>query len=175
MKILFEISDELFLSLAERAKKKCLTIEELILASLSESTESTESADQRQDLDDEEIAAKVSQMGAFAYNTFDQDDAPFTVQMLFEEQFGRGVWQLLTDSSRKKIGRRFKTAVDEVLAKPKNSEYEIEMVGKTPANAAQYQVRLQKRNRMVSLTAPEGLLGALAARSSTTKEINSSR
>lgn len=148
MKFLLDIDDELFLSLAERAKKERVTIEELIVARL------TESADQRQDLDDGEIASKVSQMSVFAYNTFDQDDEPFTVQMLFEEQYGKGVWQLLTDSSRKKIGRRFKAAADEVLANPSHLGPDIVMVGKTQANAALYKVRLPTNSRMVEFKVP---------------------
>ena len=156
MKFLLEIEDELFLSLAERAKKQRVTIEELILARLAES------ADQRQDLDDEEIAAKVSQMSIFAYNTFDQDDEPFTVQMLFEEQYGKGVWQLLTDSCRKKIGRRFKAAVDEVLAKASHSEHEIKMVGKTAANAALYQLSAPKKTSLVERVSPKAFADASA-------------
>ena len=155
MKFFLEIEDELFLSLAERAKKESMTIEALIVAKLSER------ADQRQDLDDKEIAAKVSQMSVFAYNTFDQDSDPFTVQMLFEEQYGKGVWQLLTDSCRKKIGRRFKAAVDEVFVKPSHSKHQIQTIGKTPANAALYQICVRKTTPLVNLLTPNEVSDAL--------------
>ena len=130
MMICIDLPDATVLALASQASKEKSTIQDLIVSKLADLTSTL------QDLDDERIEQKISELQSFAFSRFPPEGPLFTLQELFEQLFGESAWKALSPSTRKKLGRRFKLSCEEKLDPP--GCHKIVFMDKTITNAALY-------------------------------------
>lgn len=149
MNTVIDIPLELLISLTNEAQATSSSIDEVILKRLSAQT------DDREDFEDDALNEKVQELLTFSHETFNLDDEPFTLQAIYEGRYGKSAWQQTSDSSRKKLGRRFKAIVEEALAQAKNTSSdqptrELRVFGKTNSGSTLYQMDKVPRRLVIT-------------------------
>ncbi len=130
MIISIDMPDDVIVSLVAKSAELGCSLEQAIIRQCT----SPESL--LVELSDEDIDAKLTEWATFAIDEYEYASA-FTLLQLVRAYEGAGVWDGYSTSTRKKLGKRFKALIVDLVS----NGHRLLVSGKTITNSTLYVVR----------------------------------
>lgn len=134
MKVTLELSESLVREILDYSDDELVLFEDAAAALLLEAVQGKKLTD----LDEDELNETVEKMLEFALNNADENKV-FKTNELYVKAFNEK-WTKLSSSTRKSIGRRFRSAVTEHSDDANDGDTIIKFDGRNINNAAVYRV-----------------------------------
>lgn len=136
MKVLIDIDDSIVREILNHAdeNEEGMEFEEIVSSLLNDAMSSKKT----KTLSDDEINEAIRQMISFAIKN-KKEKASFKANELYFKALGNS-WNKLSPSTRKSLGRRFRTTANELWDKAEVGEFVVEFQNRNINNAAIYEV-----------------------------------
>jgi uncharacterized membrane protein YheB (UPF0754 family) len=136
MKVLIDVEDSLVREILNHAdeNEEDMEFEDIVSSLLSDAVNSKKT----KTLSDDEINEVIHQMISFAIRN-SKENKSFKANELYFKALGES-WNKLSPSTRKSLGRRFRTTANELWDKAAEGELVVEFQNRNINNAAVYEV-----------------------------------
>ena len=136
MKVLIDIEDSMVREILNHAdeNEEGMEFEDIFSSFLNDAVNSKKT----KTLSDDEISEAISQMISFAIKN-GKENKSFKANELYFKALGDS-WNKLSPSTRKSLGRRFRTTANELWDKAEEGEFVVEFKNRNINNAAIYEV-----------------------------------